>query len=160
MPGEGGRPTPERPGAPGRRYVVFRLGTVEYAVDAEQVRRSMPAPPVLRADIGYRGQMYPVLDLRALFGHTPAGGAVRLLLLAETPAGRAALAVDALVDLRTIVESAIAPLPELFQGAERRWLAGLVRLDGRVVVVLRLEAILAAHPVLPPDAWPRPAAAM
>jgi purine-binding chemotaxis protein CheW len=151
---------PELAAAAGRRYIVFRLGTVEYAVDAEQVRRSMPAPPVLRADIGYLGQMYPVLDLRALFGQVPAGGAVRLVLLAETPAGRAALAVDALIDLRSIAEAAIAPLPELFQGAERRWLAGLARLDGRVVAVLRLEAILAAHPVLPPDARPRPATAM
>ncbi len=140
-------PPPGRPPA-GRRHVVFRMGGVECAVDARHVRRSIPAPLTLGPEVVVQGQAYPVVDLRALFRPpTPEPG--RLILLVASAGGRAGLLVDALTDLLLIEDGAIAPLPELFGGIERQWLEGQARLGSRVVVLLRLDAILGAHAVLP-----------
>ncbi len=134
----------------GRRHVVFTLAGVEYGIDARQVRRSMPAPWSLGPEVLFLGQAYPIVDLRALFGHPPAETPGRLVLLVEGGSGRAGLAVDALVDLLLIEDAALAPLPETFGGVERQWLEGLARLGSRIVVVLRLDAILGSAAVLPP----------
>ena len=138
-----------RPAA-GRRHVVFTLADIEYGIDARQVRRSMPAPSTLGPEVVFLGQAYPVMDLRVLFGHPPGTTPGRLILLVEGGSGRAGLVVDALVDLLLIESAALAPLPEIFAGAERQWLEGLARLGSRVVVVLRLDGILGSHAVLPP----------
>lgn len=142
-------PAGPRPAA-GRRHVVFTLADVEYGIDARQVRRSVPVPSIPGPEVVFLGQAYPVVDLRGLFGHPPTATPGRLILLVEGESGRAGLVVDALVDLLLIEDPALAPLPELFGGVERQWLEGLARLGSRVVVVLRLDAILGAQAVLPP----------
>lgn len=152
------RPTPvpagSRPEA-GQRHVVFALAGVPYALDASQVRRSLPAPATAAAEVVFLGQAYPLVDLRALFRLPASAAPGRLVLLVQGMSGQAGLVVDELIELAVIDETAVVPLPAPFQGVERRWFAGLVRLGGRVVVVLRLEAILAAHAILPPALAPR-----
>ncbi len=140
---------------PARRHVIFALAGVAYAVDAGQVRRSLPVPPDGAPEVRFLGQPYPLVDLRAVFRLPPSAEAGRLVLLVHTPHGRAGLVVDDLVQLGAIDEATVSPLPAAFQGAERRWFAGLGRLGARVVVLLRLDAILDASAVPPPAAASR-----
>jgi len=161
MPGSE-RPQSQPPAgarAGGRRHVVFALAGVEYAVDASQVRRSLPAPVAPSAELVFLGQTYPLVDLRALFRLTPSADAGRLVLLVQGESGRAGLVVDALVELTVLDEAAAVPLPAVFRGVERRWFGGLARLGTRVVVVLRADAILGTHAVLSPGLAPRALAA-
>jgi chemotaxis protein histidine kinase CheA len=141
--------------AAGRRHVVFSLAGVPYLLDAAQVRRSLPVPASGAAEVLFHGQSYPLVDLRTLFRlpEPTAGG--RLVLLVQGTSARAGLVVDELLELAVIDETVVVPLPAPFQGVERRWFAGLVCLGSRVLVLLRPEAILAAHTILPPARSPR-----
>jgi chemotaxis protein histidine kinase CheA len=141
--------------AAGRRHVVFGLAGVPYLLDASQVRRSLPAPASGAAEVLFLGQSYPLVDLRALFRLPESTACGRMVLLVQGTSGRAGLVVDELLELAIIDETVVVPLPAPFQGVERRWFAGLVGLGGRVLVLLRLEAILAAQTVLPPARPPR-----
>ena len=147
-------PAGSRPTA-GRRHVVFALAGVPYLLDASQVRRSLPAPASAAAEVLFLGEAYPLVDLRALFRLPESTAPARLVLLVQATSGRAGLVVDELLELAVIDETVVVPLPAPFQGVERLWFAGLVRLRGRVVVLLRLEAILGAHAILPPARPPR-----
>lgn len=147
-------PVGARPPA-GRRHVVFALAGVPYLLDASQVRRSRPAPASAAAEVLFLGQAYPLVDLRALFRLPESTAPARVVLLVQGTSGRAGLVVDELLELAVIDETVVVPLPAPFQGVERRWFAGLVRLGGRVLVLLRLEAIVAAHAILLPARPPR-----
>jgi len=135
-------------GAPARRYVVFRMGGVECGIEARHVRRAIPAPLGLGREVVVLGQAHPVIDLRPRAA--PAGPQPgRVVLLVEGGSGRAGLLVDALTDLLLIEDAAVAPSAGLFGGIEQQWFEGVARLGSRVVMLLRLDAILAAHAVLP-----------
>jgi chemotaxis protein histidine kinase CheA len=156
VPGRERREGPS-PAAPtgGRRHAIVAVDGVEYAVDASRVRRSLPAPTTPSPDLVFLGQTYPLVDLRALFRRASPADADRVVLLVHGETDRAGLVVDALVELTALDDAAVVPLPAVFRGVERRWFGGLARIGGRVVVVLRVDAVVGAHAVLSPRLAPR-----
>jgi chemotaxis signal transduction protein len=127
------------------------------------VRRSLPAPDPLPAVILHGGAAFPVIDLRQVFclpSHLAAGGGSeppgpeRLILLLERPprqaaageaAGRWALVVDDLLGLEPLAPGAVAALPAVYRGPERRWFSGVVpRAGGRVIVLLHPDGFVPA----------------
>ncbi|MGH7279310.1 MAG: chemotaxis protein CheW [Candidatus Rokuibacteriota bacterium] len=131
------------PRAPATRSLVFTCGAVRYAVDGGAVRHSLPADEGADGNVTFSGTTYPVLDVRTLFGlpHVAPG---RLVLVTEASGRRAALLVDAVIDLTVVDDASVHPLPPVFQGRERRWFRGVTRLGGETVVMLRLAGILEA----------------
>jgi len=150
------RPTLRRSGpgevrsaaAPLRPHVVFTSGGVAFAFDAVHARY------VLRADarapeglVHFLDQPYPVVDLRRVFGH-PAPARTGFVVLVESHV-RAGLHVDDLRGLCRVDPGELAPLPAIYRGAERRWIAGLVPTDDAVIVIVRIAEMLAT--LLPGD---------
>ncbi len=144
---------------PARRYVVFSLAGVEYAIVAAHVKHSLPATAGLGTEVRCQDRAYPLLDLRALFRLAPSAEPTRFVLVVEGTERSAGLVVDALVRLAPLEEAAIQPLSPVFRGREREWFAGLARLGSRIVPVIRVDGILneAAAPTVP--ALPRAAVA-
>jgi chemotaxis signal transduction protein len=130
-------------GATGRErsVVLFRVGDGQFAVDARAVRhveRAASAPGRRpRSD----GRPWPRVPLRALFGLPPAPPAHRVLV-EDADGRRGALEVDAVLTLAQLDAMAIAPLPAVYSGPERRWVAGLGRREGRVVILLHVGGVL------------------
>jgi chemotaxis signal transduction protein len=124
---------------------VFSIGGVAFAFDAVHARY------VVRGDatgperlVHFLGQPYPVVDLRRLFGH-PALARTGYVVLVESRA-RAGLHVDDLRGLCRIDSGGLAPLPAVYRGTERRWIAGLLptdeTVDNTVIVVVRIAEML------------------
>jgi chemotaxis signal transduction protein len=118
---------------------VFTSGGVAFGFDAMHARH------VLRGDacesqVRFLEQWYPVLDLRREFGHRAASGSGFVLLVESGE--RAGLRVDELRGLCRIDPAALAPLPAVYRGPERRWIAGLAPTDDAVVVVVRIAGLL------------------
>jgi hypothetical protein len=142
-----------RPATP--RFALLAVEGVEYALESAWVRRTLPAPGPLPADVAHAGAAFPVVDLRQLFGLAPADSGTaageRLLLLVERPAGaepasgapcRLALVVDDLLGIEPLAASAAVPLPAVYRGSGRQWFEGLLpRAGGRVTVLLRLDGL-------------------
>ena len=135
----------------------FRLAEQEYSVDIMQVREirswtqatTLPhAPTYVRGVINLRGTVLPVIDL-----------AVRLGLPARTVEGRTViivvhlggqtvgLVVDAVSDILAFARDDLQPPPEVTAGAQPMFISALTILNGRMIRVLDLAAILPQHKV-------------
>ncbi len=115
------------------QYVVETLRTLPI--------EAVPGAPafVLGAAI-LRGAPVPVVDLGALLG-SPCSLRTRLVSLG-IGARRVALAVDAVVEVRTLDPSLVRELPPLLRDAERGLVERLGALDGELLLALRASRIL------------------
>jgi hypothetical protein len=136
-----GRGGESRAAAALRAHVVFTVGGVAFAFDAAHARY------VLRGDSrGFEASVrfldcpYPVVDLRRVFRH-PAPAHAGFVVLVESGA-RAGLHVDDLRGLSRIDLDRLTPLPAVYRGPERRWIAGLATTDDGVLVVVRIAELL------------------
>lgn len=139
-----------------RQFVVFRVGNEEYGLPISQVssiiRYEEPTPvPHAPADVegvlNLRGRVVPVVDLRKRFGG--AGDEEHpepdRIVVTESDQGAVGLAVDAASEVATIAEEDIQPAPESALGAESAdGIEGVANLEGRIVVLLRLERAVPA----------------
>ncbi len=129
---------------PTKNLVGFIVGDVEYAVVISLVREiSNPLPIVAlpRAPAGicgvadFRGEVVPVVDMRARFGLPETVATRRTKWILVDLGGRiSALIVDAVTDVFGGLD--IKPAPALGGGEEHRGIVGVAKHDGALVFVL------------------------
>jgi purine-binding chemotaxis protein CheW len=137
-------PMRKRPVSPARRHVVFTLAGAWYAIDAAHVKHFFPGWESHDERAAFLGHEYRVIDLRAAFGLPLSHEPGRLILVVEIGGKSAGLLVDGLVSLALIDPASVVALPTVFDGAERDWFDGVVRLDERVTIVMRAAGVLAS----------------
>jgi purine-binding chemotaxis protein CheW len=129
--------------------VEFELASARYALPMERVvelapmvrTRELPgAPAVVSGLVNHRGSAIPLVSLRRVFGVDP-GANVRgsiddHLIIAEGRTRRFALQVDRVTGLRTVAAGALEG------GVPSRHVRGVVLLEGELVVVQDLDALL------------------
>jgi purine-binding chemotaxis protein CheW len=105
---------------------------------------SLPeAPEHMRGVIDLRGTIVPIVDLRARFHHglteaTP----THVIIVVAVGEMMVGLLADAVVDIVSVSASAIQPVPDTEHGGHAKFLAGLVTVEGRMVVLLDLDSLL------------------
>jgi len=135
------------------QIVTFRLGEDLFAADINDVERVLryseptPVPNVptwVQGVIEYRSQVVPVIDLRIRFEleATPPSGTTRLMVLAADGEWIAAV-VDAVMEVVPIGGTQLAPPPPLFEGLSAEFLRGILRRNGRLIIVLDVARLLA-----------------
>ena len=144
-----------------RQFVVFRIGKEAFGLDiaaiAEVVRplRITPLPRMpefIEGVINLRGTIIPVVDLRTRFAAGIAPGSERTSRMIITkgalkermPRGRGllALVVDAVDEVVTLSPDRIDRTPEAATGAQAEFLAGVGKLDDRLIILVDLSRIL------------------
>ncbi|MCL2451047.1 MAG: chemotaxis protein CheW [Polyangiaceae bacterium] len=99
------------------------------------------APHSVMGVSDYRGEVVPVVDLRARFGLAPVAATRKTKWIVVDVAGRAvALVVDAVTEVFGTGGADLRPLPSL-GGDEARGIAGVTRHAGRMVFVLDVEPL-------------------
>ena len=131
---------------PTKNLVGFIVGDVEYAVAIGSVREianpvevvAMPrAPAGVSGVADYRGEVVPVVDLRARFG-LPSAVVTRRTkwILVDVLDQKAALVVDAVTDV--FGGTGIRPAPSM--GEEQRGITGVTKHAGTLVFVLDVRS--------------------
>lgn len=143
----------------GEQVVVFRLGQEQYGVPIRHVREVVAwvaptplpgAPAHVEGVVNLRGEILPVLDLARRFGMSggrPDANTARILVV-ETAVGAAGLVVDEVAEVLSLTLDQIQPVNLLAQGGIDPLVAGVVRLEGRLIVLVDLARI-AAEAVVP-----------
>lgn len=137
-------------------YILFAVAGTSYALPSEQVLHiemvehvtPVPnAPPFVEGVVFSRGQVVPVINLRARFGFDRAPLDVRARLLVVQHEGRRVglLADDAREFIR-IDPASIHPPAEAISGLSGNYVAGIATLGERIVLVLDFEEIIATTP--------------
>lgn len=137
------------------QLVTFRLGREEFGLDVfavHEILRWQEVTPVPRAPafvegvIDVRGALVPVVDLRRRFELPDVStGAETRIVLVEFGGERLGLVVDAVTEVLRVPETALSPPPEYIRGLAAEFVRGIVRLEGRLVVLIDIERILSSQ---------------
>ena len=130
----------------------FRLADEEYSVDIMSVReirgwtRATPlphAPAHVRGVINLRGTVLPVVDLSVRLGMEPVVGDARnVIIVVQVGNQTAGLLVNAVSDILALPRTELQPPPELAADSAHSFIEALTIVDGRMIRVLDLRAVL------------------
>ena len=139
-----------------RQYSTFRLAENWYAVDVLQVQeiirpqemtRVPLASPVVSGLINLRGQLVTALDLRRRLDLAPrTDGREPMNVVIRTAEGPVSLLVDEIGDVLEIDSKDLEVPPETVEPGLRALLTSVARLDGRLLLLLDLEAVMELSP--------------
>jgi purine-binding chemotaxis protein CheW len=133
-------------------YVLFELNGAGYALSSREVQHIemlehvTPVPNAAAAVEGVvfsRGQVIPALNLRLRFGFPREPHTMRTrILIVQAHQRTVALIVDAAREFRSIPDDAIRPIEETITGLGGNYLRGVATVNGRLVMLLNLTAVL------------------
>ena len=141
------------------QYILFTVAGTTYALPSsqiahvdlvEEITRVPNAAPFVDGVVFSRGQIIPAVNMRARFGFERAPIDLRTRFLVVNTGGRSiGLLVDACREFRRIEPSAIHPPADTLGGTSETSIAGIATIDGRMIVILDLAALLASKdPIL------------
>ena len=153
---------------PGREpYILFELAGATYAVRSRDIQqldmvgaitRVPNAPPFVEGVVSVRGQVIPVVNLRARFGFPRAEPTVRTRLVIVASGGRTVgLLVDSAREFAALSEDGVLPPPEALAATSGRYLSGMAQIDARLVLILDVAELLELKDVALEPAAPLPA---
>ena len=133
-------------------FIFFELAGTTYAVETqvvqqmEMVEHITPVPNALSFVDGVvfaRGQVVPVVNLRARFGFQRIANDAKTRLMVVAKEGRTVgLLVDSAREFITLPPDAVKPPPEAVTGLSGKYLAGIATLGERVILVLDVAEVL------------------
>jgi len=135
-------------------YVLFTVADTTYALSSEDVRHMemieqiTPVPNAahyLEGVVLSRGQIVPVVNLRARFGFekAPLDPSTRLLIV-RSGERWVGLVVDSAREFVTIPRASIEPPSNALTGLSTDYLEGIANVGGRLVLVLDVANVLDA----------------
>jgi purine-binding chemotaxis protein CheW len=135
-----------------RTYILFQVADTTYALRSDVVRHMemveqiTPVPNAtasLEGVVFSRGQIVPVLNLRARFGFDKAPIDLRTrLVVVETHQRWVGLLVDSAREFIQIPAAAIHPPGTAMTHLSTDYLQGIASLDGRLVLVLDVTRVV------------------
>jgi purine-binding chemotaxis protein CheW len=139
-----------------RAYILFAVAGTTYAVHSEHVQHMemvehvtpVPnSPSFVEGVVFSRGQVVPVVNLRARFGFDRIGIDLRTRLLVVQHGGRQmGLMADEAREFTIIPEAAIQPPNEAIGGLSGSYLEGVATLGDRIVLILDIRAVVEPVP--------------
>lgn len=134
------------------QLVSFRSGGEEFALDILVVQeiirpthatRLPEAPPFVEGILNLRGRLVPVLDLRKRLGMeaTEWDSSTRILVV-ELGKRVVGILVDSVQEVLRVDSAESEPPPDLATGVDADYIAGIVKLDDRMIILLKLDRLL------------------
>lgn len=147
---------PESESAAAQTYILFGVAGTTYALKShdvlhiemlEHVTPVPNAPAFVEGVVFSRGQVVPVINLRARFGFERAGVTLRSrLLVVQHNTRRVGLLADESREFIRISDAAIKPPQEAIGGLSGNYLEGVATLGQRIVLVLNVREIVETTP--------------
>lgn len=134
------------------QLVGFRIGKETFGVPINLVHEivrlpeitAVPdAPDYIEGVINLRGKIVSIVDLRKRFGETRIeANRKNRILVAEIDRKMVGLIVDAASEVIRLPETEIEAPPEIFQESEVKYVTGMGKFRGRLVILIDLTKIL------------------
>src|ERR1700756_570166 len=134
------------------QFISFAIGDDQYGVDIMAVREikewteitHLPKQPdYVRGVLNLRGVIVPIIDLRCRFGQglteaTP----LHIVIIVQIGAKPIGLLADRVLDIVSLDESQIQPVPRIAQASRVEFLSGLVTIEGAMIALIDLPNLL------------------
>lgn len=138
-----------------RQFVGFRLEQEEYAIPITTIQEIIVMKPITRIPqvpesieglINLRGSVLPVVNLRRLFGMSPKEFDDETRTVIVNVGGRTlGYIVDEVTQVMRVSADQIQPPPLVVTASGKRHIAGLARLDDRLLIILDIDKLLASE---------------
>jgi len=135
-----------------RELIAIRIGAQEFCVDVmcvREIRGWTPAtplpqsPPFVRGVINLRGTVLPIVDLAARLGFAAADPSARhAIVVAQIGHQVVGLLVEGVSDIFTVTEDKIQPTPEVASEMAKKFVRGVIAMDGRMISLIALDSVL------------------
>ena len=120
------------------------VGEVQEVVLPQEMTRVPLAPRLVRGLINLRGQIVMAIDLRHRLGLPPRREDERPInLVVRSEHGAVSFLIDEIRDVVNVEEAQFEETPDTVHGALAEMLTGVYKLDGRLLLVLDKERLLA-----------------
>ncbi|MCL5677039.1 MAG: chemotaxis protein CheW [Firmicutes bacterium] len=137
--------------------VVFLLSGELYGISIAQVREIIPfqavtsvprTPPYVLGVTNLRGRVIPVIDLRVRIGlpsgRLDQGQKIAVVELdGQTTVG---MVVDGVSEVLQIPQDSVEPTPPTLTDIEARYIAGVAKQEGNMIILLDMPKVLARRP--------------
>src|SRR5579864_404441 len=144
-----------RTGAIPTQLISFAIGDDQYGVDIMAVREikgwseitHLPSQPdYVRGVLNLRGVIVPIVDLRCRFGQgvtqaTP----LHIMIIVQIAGKPVGLLADRVLDIVSLDDVQIQPVPKVVQGARQDFLSGLVTTGNTMIALLDLQNLLSTN---------------
>lgn len=134
------------------QYLVFSLGSEEYAIDIlkvqeirgyEKVTRINSAPQFIKGVTNLRGVIVPIIDLRIKFNLEKVEYVDETVVIVVNVGARVVgIVVDGVSDVMTLTAEHMKPAPEFTQAMSSDYISGLASLADRMLVIVDIEKLL------------------
>lgn len=138
------------------QYLTFFMNNEEYGVDilcVQEIRgwdnaTPLPnAPAYIKGVINLRGTIVPIVDLRQCFGmkaidYTAITVVIVLKIHTEKGHRTVGIVVDAVSDVYALAAAEMKSPPDLGETVDTSYIKGLVTVNNRMVILLKLEKLL------------------
>lgn len=134
------------------KVVVFQLADKEYVIPVSQVQgieklihitRVPKTPSFVKGVINLRGVVTPIIDLKSRFGlgESNLNDSSRIIIISLDDMNVGVI-VDSANDVLDISKDSIEPQPEVVGGLEQDFIAGVTKIDKRLLILLHLDLVL------------------
>jgi len=127
----------------GKETFGVPIGLVHEIVRVPDITAVPDAPDYVEGVINLRGKIISVIDLRKRFGETRIESSRKnRILVAEIEKKLVGLIVDAASEVIRVPHEEIEAPPEVFEENEVKYVTGVGKLNGRLVILIDLTKIL------------------
>jgi purine-binding chemotaxis protein CheW len=90
-----------------------------------------------------RGAVLPIMDLAVRLGFPPAEAMGRhVIIVVQVGSQFVGLLVDAVSDILTVSDSEVLPPPDVASDMAKRFVCGLLAMEGRMISILSVDSVL------------------
>ncbi len=139
-----------------RQYITFLANGQEFAANIMTIREIrgwtdttlLPhVPDYVRGVINLRGNVLPVVDLKARLGlGMTEASAKHVIIVVNAGTRTSGILVEAVSDIITLNSAQVQPPPDVMRPGEENYVDGIAVLEGRMVTLLEMATLIAAVP--------------
>lgn len=137
------------------QLISFAIGDDQYGVDIMAVREIKgwtditPLPrqsEYVRGVLNLRGVIVPIVDLRCRFGQgLTKASPLHIVIIVQIAAKPIGLLADRVLDIVSLDEAAIKPVPRVAQSSRASFLSGLVTTEAGMIALIDLPNLLSGQ---------------
>jgi purine-binding chemotaxis protein CheW len=135
-----------------RKILIFSINNEYYATSIMEVERILgyeksteipDSPSFVEGVINYEGEIIPVISLSKRFNlpFTEATDVTKIIIAKENHS-KIGIIVDFVSEVKDVGIDDIQDSPEIISGISKRYIKGLIKIDGRIIIYLNLSGIL------------------
>ncbi|HNW09727.1 MAG TPA: chemotaxis protein CheW [Candidatus Rifleibacterium sp.] len=134
------------------KYLSFRIGGEVYGIEIRHVTEIVgiqkitevpDMPQYMKGVINLRGNVIPVVDVRLRFHMQPRDYDDRTcVIVVNINDASIGLVVDSVKEVISILPDQISPAPSVSKGEVTRYIKGIGRFDGEVIILLAIDKLL------------------